>query len=278
MNDFKAAGFNVESEEDIGILFSKILKSYLTQTIKGEDVDYVVYQDPSGAEIWMTIQKNGRTTPNNIDPDYASSSTCEVYVEKELVFDKDFKEGGYYVWSNPEPDGKGLGDSPLVLNVPNFEVVRSKIKSGNYKVAITAFARRVDYSVDEKEYFAKQDRKPIFAVGYFVPSGTFTDDDPPKPLAMFSGTIKKVSLKKNGLGGRKFYAMTVDSLPGLMDVVCDASLFKVKPEVGGIIEGDFWMTGKFVLPRGFGVPVRKSQHTVMMEKTTIGRLIKKFKK
>ena len=64
---------------------------------------------------------------------------------------------------------------------------------------------------------------------------------------MFAGTIKNVQFIENSYTHTKFYWMVVETLSGHLDIVCASGAFKRKPEIGNIVDGSFYLTGKFNL-------------------------------
>ncbi len=85
-----------------------------------------------------------------------------------------------------------------------------------------------------------------------MPSGIFPFDvedesldlNAVRPIAIFAGVIKEFELKKNALSGNNFYWFLVDTLGGETDVVADIKLVPIEPQIGGVVSGQFWLSGK----------------------------------
>jgi hypothetical protein len=52
--------------------------------------------------------------------------------------------------------------------------------------------------------------------------------------------------KINVLTGRAFYWALVDTFGGAYDVVIDSNLLPGVPEIGGVISGSFWLSGRII--------------------------------
>ena len=63
---------------------------------------------------------------------------------------------------------------------------------------------------------------------------------------MLSGKIKEFELKKNQLSGGNFYWFLVETSGGEIDVVADPKLIPQEPQTGGIIYGNFWLSGRII--------------------------------
>jgi hypothetical protein len=87
-----------------------------------------------------------------------------------------------------------------------------------------------------------------------VPSGLFAFDEKDgsidlsvvRPVGTFAGEIKEFELKTNSLSGENFYALLVETLGGEIDVVVDPKFVTQEPKIGGIVSGQFWLSGKIL--------------------------------
>ena len=84
----------------------------------------------------------------------------------------------------------------------------------------------------------------------FIPSGLFTPAGkstvPPQARAIFAGHVLAADEKINVLTGRAFYWALVDTFGGAYDVVIDSNLLPGVPEIGGVISGSFWLSGRII--------------------------------
>jgi hypothetical protein len=63
---------------------------------------------------------------------------------------------------------------------------------------------------------------------------------------MFAGEIKEFELKTNALTNAEFYWFLVETLGGEIDVVSDPKWIEKEPQIGGIVSGQFWLSGKII--------------------------------
>ena len=63
-------------------------------------------------------------------------------------------------------------------------------------------------------------------------------------LAVFTGHILAAGDRRNGLTGEVFCWTLVETLGGVFDVVIDSELITETPQVGGVLSGSFWLSGR----------------------------------
>jgi hypothetical protein len=84
----------------------------------------------------------------------------------------------------------------------------------------------------------------------FIPSGLFTPAGdstvPPEARAIFASHVLAADEKINVLTSRAFYWALVETFGGAYDVVIDSNLLPRVPEVGGVISGSFWLSGRII--------------------------------
>jgi hypothetical protein len=106
---------------------------------------------------------------------------------------------------------------------------------------------------DEKDLDKWRSGKIKSASKSFVPSGLFAIDgdlkeiESPQPIGLLAGEIMEFGLKINQLTGEKFYWFLVDTLGGEIDVVADPRYVSQEPQIGGILHGTFWLSGKLLM-------------------------------
>ena len=104
----------------------------------------------------------------------------------------------------------------------------------------------------EEDYFDSQEGEPKMASKSFIPSGLFSPDGKRDKMSrhdrfgIFAGEIKEFELKTNELSGEKFYWFLVETLGGEVDVVADPKLIPNEPKIGGIVSGQFWLSGRLI--------------------------------
>jgi hypothetical protein len=123
------------------------------------------------------------------------------------------------------------------------------------EIQLTAFASN-DFKIfaDEKSYNESQTDELKHSSKSFVPVGLLAVDDNDeeidlsavRPIAMLTGEIKEYELKTNQLSGNEFYWFLIDTFGGEIDVVADVKLIASEPQIGGIVSGQFWLSGRIL--------------------------------
>ena len=116
------------------------------------------------------------------------------------------------------------------------------------KARIAAFAHELSLFPSVEAYETAQTGDIKFASQSFIPSGLFSPagekTEPPEAHAIFTGHIRKVEERTNELTNKGFWWALVESLGGVFDVVIDPELVEDTPQVGGVLSGAFWLSGR----------------------------------
>jgi len=209
--------------------------------------NYFLFNPNDNIELWYYLS-NDR---NNffITPYYAGKTRTEIKVINAI--DREFDGPKLYSWINPRADD---GDAQVVFEVPDFWIMdfdRLRGMSQNI-VQLTAFARDVRLYENEKDFQDSKgeigktlDGKTMqYASNYFIPTGAFSE--PKDAFARFAGEIKETKEVQNNYSLGKFYLMIVNTFFGDLDVVCAKKAFEKNPDVGDLIDGHFYLSGKLV--------------------------------
>jgi len=250
MSNLSDIGFPTRSEQDINDMISHVLE--LAETIPCPQGFYLKFADASGAEIWL--QGNTEQELIGFNPHFAGKSCRTVGLTNAIQRESSELDGGFHAWANPSGEAAEIsGEYPFVFDVPDF-LLNDEIKLPRIcEIQLTAFASN-EFEVFESEesYYNSLNDEPAMASKSFIPSGLFLPDDkaiaiePPRPIGIFAGEIKEYDLKKNELSGEKFYWFLVETLGGEVDVVADVKLISSEPNIGGIVSGQFWLSGKII--------------------------------
>jgi len=248
MSNLSDIGFPTRSEQDINDMISHVLE--LAETVPCPQGFYLKFADASGAEIW--VQGNFEQELIGFNPHFAGKSRRRVGLTKAIERESSELDGGFHAWAEPGEDKiVDSGEYPFVFDVPDFRTIEKINFPQIREIQLTAFASN-DFKIykSEKDYYDAQDSEPKFASKSFIPSGLFTPDEeaaasePPRPIGIFAGEIKEFELKTNELSNEKFHWFLVETLGGEVDVVADAKLISIEPNIGGIVSGQFWLSGK----------------------------------
>ena len=61
--------------------------------------------------------------------------------------------------------------------------------------------------------------------------------------------IKSFEKRQKNLTQQPFYWLIIDTYGGDIDIVADTNLLPTDPQIGGVVQGQFWLSGQIV-----GVP------------------------
>ncbi|HEX8286947.1 MAG TPA: hypothetical protein VF556_03070 [Pyrinomonadaceae bacterium] len=251
MSNLSDIGFPVQSEQDVNQVIENLLS--VVERFDCPGGAYYIYRDKSGAEMYL--QSNLQDELIGFNPHFAGKSRRTVRITRIIERDSSELDGGFYAWANPH---KGLGESgdyPFVFDVPDFRANTNTELPRVCEIQLTAFASN-DFRIyaDEQEYKDNQESELKYAAKSFVPSGLFTFDEADssidlstvRPICMLSGEVKEYELKINQLTNEKFYRFWIDTFGGEADVVADPKLITKEPQTGGIISGQFWLSGRLI--------------------------------
>lgn len=253
MSNLSDIGFPTPDEQAVNEMIMHVLEH--TKPVKSSHGFYLVYRDVSGAEIYL--QGNVQQELVGFNPHFAGKSRRKVALTKAIERDSSELDGGFHAWANPPKDESESGDYPFVFDVPDFRTVENLEFPQTVEIQLTAFASN-DFKIFENDddYQKAQESELKYASKMFVPSGLFAVDEKDgsidlsvvRPVGIFAGEIKEFELKTNELSGEKFYALLVETLGGEVDVVADPKLIPHEPTIGGIVSGQFWLSGQ--IPNG----------------------------
>lgn len=250
MSNLSDIGFPVQSEQDVNVLITDTIK--YVESIKCSYGFYLRFADPSGAEIYL--QGNNEQELVGFNPHFAGKSRRLVGLTKAIERDSSPLDGGFYAWANPRGDDiETSGEYPFVFDVPEFRLSDDITLPHICEIQLTAFASNdFEMFADEKTFAESQESELKYASKSFVSVGLFTFDEADgetdlsivRPVGKLAGEIKEIELKINELSNEKFYWFLVETSGGEIDVVTDVKLIREEPQIGGIVSGQFWLSGK----------------------------------
>lgn len=240
MSNLSDVGFPIASNEELNKLIESWLKN--VTEIPCRKGSYLKFEDESGAEIYLQMNFSGELAGFN--PYFKGKSRRKVFITELIERDTSELDGGFHVWANGEKADDG--DYPFVFDVPDIFVNLPTVETV-HEIQLNAFATN-DLGMYESEqaYFNSQPEKVKIASQSFIPIGLFRQNEgiPPQAHGQFAGVVKHFELKTNQFTGAKFYWFLVETLGGEVDVVSDPNYVKIEPQIGAVIHGSFWLTGK----------------------------------
>lgn len=247
MSHFSAIGFDIQTEEDISRLVDEILDVAIEHSVH-EHLTYLRYTDPSGAEIWLCGNNESQKIVG-CTPCFLPIQTQNFGIMKMMPIQQgQYGDGSTYGWLNAEYfDDDMDGTYPLFIDLPDY--LNHQNKQHNQKAYLTLFAEDVSLYVDEDEFYqSKEQDKLSPAKECFFPMGTFTDDnsyDAMNAQVLVGGTVLKGELRTNQLTKNQFYWCLIQTYGSHYEAVYPFDMFDKVPEVGNIVFGKYWLTGRF---------------------------------
>ncbi|MBA3631738.1 MAG: hypothetical protein H0W58_02835 [Acidobacteria bacterium] len=249
MSNLSDIGFPVQNEQDVNVLITETIK--YVESIRCPQGFYLRFADASGAEIYL--QGNPEQELIGFNPHYDGKSRKKVSLTKAIERDSSELDGGFHVWANPKNDDAESGEYQFVFDAPDFRTIGEIDFPKICEIQLTAFASN-DFKVfrGEVDFYYVQDAEAQMSAKSFFPSGLFLTKDEtiatetPRPIGIFAGEIKEFELKTNELSNENFYWFLVETVGGEIDVVADVKLVPNKPNIGGIVSGQFWLSGRVI--------------------------------
>lgn len=205
-------------------------------------VVYFCYTDPSGAQIWICRDKK-HDNIISIMPNFLPTQTQKIGVYKIKPKGKN-KKVFAHAWLNPiYYDSHSIdGDFPLVIQLPDY--LNHKIKKNAQTAYLTLFANDVKLFVDEHKFREYDDNNSIR-----VASESFFSVEMPNKIpnsqVLAGGKVLKSELRTNQLTNHSFYWCLIQTYGANYEAVYPFNMFDKMPEVGNIIFGEYWLTGRF---------------------------------
>jgi hypothetical protein len=254
-SNFSNLGFRIESPQQFHELATKAATSS-TPVPSFVGGAYLHYSTPEGVELWIQISPDkqmigcnphfaGRALPLS-DGGFAVEITRIISIEGMPL-------DGRLVGTIASEDASGC---PIIFDVPDFRQYAARLTiPARARVQLAAFPLECRFSPTEDAFQTDQAALiggPGMAAESFIPSGTFKPDgeviEPPVAQAVLTGRILSSDRRTNSLSGLPFYALTVSTLGGIIDMAVDPSFVSIEPTIGGIVFGSFWMTGRLLEP------------------------------
>lgn len=247
MSNLSDIGFPVRGEQDVNVLITETIK--YVESIRCPRGFYLRFSDASGAEIYL--QGNIEQELIGFNPHFDGKSRRRVGLTKAIERDSSQLDGGFQAWANPTDETSG--EYEFVFDVPNFRLYDEIDFSQTQEIQLTAFASN-DFKIfnNEVEFYYGQDAetqmssKSFFSSGLFLIRDSLIAVESARPIGIFAGEIKEFELKTNALSEANFYWFLVETLGGEVDIVADVNLVPNQPNIGGIVSGQFWLSGKLL--------------------------------
>ena len=244
MSHYDTIGFTgITSKETLSALINQV--SPHAQMIG----DYAVYRDASGAALWIGINQDNEFF--SAEP-YFSGCLQSVWVNHVAAnqYDDGFDDGtGFaHVWQNGSEEGDG--DYPFIVDILDIASFPQTTVGTAQKIAVCAFAESAELFADEAAFAASQEAQEMkWAAQCFIPSGMFLSENAPEGArpaarALFTGIVRKAEKRRNAVTHSPFYYCEIATYGGVWSAVYPAEAFADTPQIGNVIQGEYWLTGR----------------------------------
>lgn len=250
MSNLSDIGFPTPDEQAVNEMIMHVLE--FAVPFKCERGFYLKFSDASGAEIYL--QGNFDQELIGFNPHFAGTSRQKVALTQKIARDSSELDGGFHAWANLYSTTEEIsGEYPFVFDAPDFLINEIENFPIVKDIQLTAFASN-DFQIflDEEDFYDSQTSEAKLATKSFIPSGLFSPEQTDenidlsvvRPIGIFTGEIKEFDRRTNQLSGQDFYRLLIETLGGEIDVVADPKLITEEPKIGGIVSGQFWLSGK----------------------------------
>ena len=254
-SNFSNIGLQISSPQEFQELVTKAAsRSTPVPTFVGGA--YLHFSTPEGVELWAQMSPNKELvgcnphfvgdSPQLPDPGFAVDVTRIINIDGAPL-------DGRIVGTIASADASGC---PIVFDVPDFRQHAARLTlPTRAKFQVAAFPHDLTASASEDAFHADQAARlggPGMAAESFIPSGTFKPGggtiEPPEAHAVLAGRILAAERRINSMSGRPFYALSVKTLGGVIDMPVDPQLISGAPVVGGVVFGSFWLSAQLLEP------------------------------
>ncbi|MDA1185051.1 MAG: hypothetical protein O2930_10465 [Acidobacteria bacterium] len=245
-SQFSTLGFQVTSGEDLAELASSVADR--ATTIQARDGQYLRWAPPSGEELWLQVKSNGDAM--GLNPHFTGKSSVRTAVEARITRETHTPlDGTFLAWANPPEGALTGGDYPFAFDCPDADTFGRLSLPAVVDVQIAAFAQNVTVFQTEALFAASQAAEGMeFEPRSFIPSGLISPEghpvNPPEPHALFVGGVLEAEERRNTATGVAFWWALVETVGGTFDVVIDPALLTAPPQVGNVLSGWFWLSGR----------------------------------
>lgn len=236
MSHYSDMGFSIKRLEDIQILIDNLYHRGIS--IPSSNGSYTVITVDENIEFWVQLRGSKFV---GLEFHYGSSNNIKVKFVSYIKDEEASKLGGaIHVWYGDE--------FPMILDVPNLDSYKDLKEDDLIDVQVAAFADSLDIYDNKEEFDLSQKEEVKFAHESFIAKGMFQNDEnaPYQAYAAFSGTINSFKKCTNSYSRREYYHFEVSCLGVVFDVLADPKFILKEPRIGGILKGEFWMSGKIL--------------------------------
>ena len=228
-DDYSNIGFRVKSEADFSALHT-VHPELLSRRESIYDPPVELFSPDGRAELWYYENEDG-AFGGYAEPGYHSGRSTEVVPQ---------------AWLPGAMLEVETGICPLTVAVPGAFLKPLELGKP-CPMELTLFARNLAVYENADDYMVR--RKGSTAPESIIPFGSFSlsgkkEGYEPDPVADVSGVVTEVTLRENPVHRGRYYEIGLSCLGVDFTVVADAELLPVPPQVGNILKGFYWVSGR----------------------------------
>ncbi len=244
---FSSIGFSVNTEDQfLGLAESASQDAEVIEVPQGK---YLRRCSESGAELWIQVSEGDALV--GMMPHFSGKSRIRVGITGRVLRPEGTPlDGAFQGWAEASDEDPETGTYPFVFDTPDYCRHAGLILPKTVSAQVAAFAHKVTLFQSLGDFEATQNEEPKFAAQSFIPSGLFSPAGEKNPIphayAIFTGHVVEVAKMRNELTEQPFHWALVESLGGSYDVLIDPELVAEQPQVGGVLTGSFWLSGRII--------------------------------
>lgn len=209
--------------------------------------NYVVLNTGTRSQLWAKLDEENR--PYAITPHYNGDSRSPVLLAQRVKYNNKPLDGRFLCWVNPNNNTPGfggpLGDYTLIFECPDFAYYNFMDVPCTATVQLTATARDIAIFSTPQDYLAYPG-KTCSLESVLTSSATAGDRPAYHPEAYICGIVERTQVFENPLTHYYFQWALVRAGKGYFDVCVDAAILEVPMVQGGVVAGNFHISGHII--------------------------------
>jgi hypothetical protein len=230
---FDNVGFGLPTRDHLTALIRRTARE--GQPVEAPHGRYFRWAPGAGIELWAGIDPQRELTAFN--PHFSGPGRLEVHVER-LVRDRQAPLTGSV---HGAIDG-GAEAVEVSLDVPDFDSLTFAGETAlTFQVA--AFAHELHVFEDEAAFQASGAGRPSRTLERIE-----DEDESERSDAILSGVVVETETRQNPVTAARFHWALVQTFGGTVDAVADPEVMSAPIAAGAIVYGEFWLSGRPVVP------------------------------
>ena len=256
MGHLSDIGFPFKQPEELQTFIAGIIEE--GEPLPTQRGYYVFWSPGEGVELWIRVDNQRRLV--GCSPHFTGTGQMQVGITQTFRNEERPLDGSCYAWADPQGDNPYSGLYPFVADMPDFDLVEERaLLVPVVAMQIAAFSSELRCYRSEGEFISEQPDGSRPQAESFTPTWRHGED--PTPEAHITGRILEAEMRTNPATGQEFYAISIRTHGGTVDVVADPTLTKGRPAENGIVQGTFWLSARVIsdlpLPKQPRFPYRR---------------------